>query len=335
MRGSDRRAASGSARRSLLRLLPAGLLGAALPAGAQSGFPSRAVRIVVPFPAGGSTDIIARLVAEDLARSWGQPVVVENRAGAGGTLGTDFVAKAPPDGHVIGLSTLATIAIAPSIYPALPYDPQRDLVQVAPLAQSPSVIVVHPSVPARSLAEFIAHARSRPRQLNFSSSGVGVSGHLAGENLAAATGIEIVHVPYRGSAPALAAVASGEVQMTFDTIAGLAPLIQADRVRPLAQSGERRAALLPDVPTLAELGLRQVESYTWFGLNVPAGTPAEVRARISSDTRRALARPEFRTRLATLGFEPMDQTDTEFAAFVRAETEKWGGLARRLNIRIE
>ncbi len=292
-------------------------------------WPARSVRIVVPFPPGGATDIIARLVAEQMTRDWGQPVVVENRAGAGGTIGTDLVAKAAPDGYTLLLATLATNAIAPAVYPKLPYDPERDFTAITPLAGTVSAIAINPSIPARTLAEFIDYARQRPGQLAFSSPGAGVSAHLAMEDFAQVAGLRMIHVPYKGSAPALNAVVAGEVAATFDPIASLAPLARAGRVRALAMSGRSRSPLLPDVPTIAEAGVKGVESYTWNGLAGPAGLPGPIVARIHADVTAMLKSPAFRERLEGMGSDPLLMSPGEFSAFVAAETRKWGEIARR------
>jgi tripartite-type tricarboxylate transporter receptor subunit TctC len=291
-------------------------------------WPTRGVRIVVPFPPGGATDIIARLVAEQMTRDWGQSVVVENRAGAGGTIGTDVVAKAQPDGYTLLLATLATNAIAPAVYPKLPYDPGRDFTPITPLAGTVSAIAIHPALPVQNLAEFIAYAKARPGQLAFSSPGAGVSAHLAMEHFTQVAGLKMIHVPYKGSAPALNAVVSGEVAATFDPIASLAPLARAGRVRALAISGRERSALLPDVPTIAEAGVKGVESYTWNGLAGPAGLPAAIVERIHADVTRMLQSDALRQRLASMGSDALLMSPREFADFVASETRKWGDIAR-------
>jgi len=299
----------------------------AFAAQAQS-WPTRGVRIVVPFPPGGATDIIARLVAEQMTRDWGQAVVVENRAGAGGTIGTDAVAKAQADGYTLLLATLATNAIAPAVYPKLPYNPGRDFTPITPLAGTVSAIAIHPALPVQNLAEFIAYAKARPGQLAFSSPGAGVSAHLAMEHFTQVAGLKMIHVPYKGSAPALNAVVSGEVAATFDPIASLAPLARAGRVRALAISGRERSALLPDVPTIAEAGVKGVESYTWNGLAGPAGLPAAIVERIHADVTRMLKSDGLRQRLASMGSDALLMSPREFADFVAAETRKWGEIAR-------
>jgi tripartite-type tricarboxylate transporter receptor subunit TctC len=263
-----------------------------------------------------------------MTRDWSQPVVVENRAGAGGTIGTDLVAKAQPDGYTLLLATLATNAIAPAVYPKLPYDPVRDFTPITPLAGTVSAIAINPAIPVQTLAEFIAYARARPGQLAFSSPGAGVSAHLAMEHFAQVAGLKMIHVPYKGSAPALNAVVAGEVAATFDPIASLAPLAKAGRVRALAISGRERSALMPDVPTIAEAGVRGVESYTWNGLAGPAGLPAAIVDRIHADVSRMLRSDSLRQRLASMGSDALLMSPKEFADFVASETTKWGDIAR-------
>jgi tripartite-type tricarboxylate transporter receptor subunit TctC len=298
-------------------------------------YPTKPVRIVVPFPPGGATDIVARLVADGLGKTWNQQVLVENRAGAGGTIGTDHVAKSAPDGYTLLLCTLAANAIAPSVYPRLPYDAGKDFTAITPLTGTASVIAIHPGVPARTLAELIEYAKARPGRLTFSSPGTGVSSHLAMENFAYTTGLQLIHVPYKGSAPALNALAAGEVTMTFDPISTLAPLARAGKVRALAMSGAKRSPLLPDVPTIAEAGVRGVESYTWNGLMGPAGMPREVVGKIYRDTAALLRGAELRERLVGMGSDVLEMTPDEFTAFVRTETDKWGTIARRVNAKVE
>jgi tripartite-type tricarboxylate transporter receptor subunit TctC len=238
------------------------------------------------------------------------------------------VAKAQPDGYTLLLATLATNAIAPAVYPKLPYDPGRDFTPITPLAGTVSAIAIHPALPVQNLAEFIAYAKARPGQLAFSSPGAGVSAHLAMEHFTQVAGLKMIHVPYKGSAPALNAVVSGEVAATFDPIASLAPLARAGRVRALAISGRERSALLPDVPTIAEAGIKGVESYPWNGLAGPAGLPAAIVERIHADVTRMLKSDALRQRLASMGSDALLMSPREFADFVASETRKWGDIAR-------
>ena len=317
-------------------VLPLAVLLFTAPAASQpASYPAKPVRLVVPFPPGGATDIVARLVADGLSRSWGQQVVVDNRAGAGGTIGTDAVSKAPPDGYTLLLCTLAANSIAPSVYPKLPYDALNGFTPIMPLTGTASVIAIHPSIPAKTLLDFVAYAKARPGQVPFSSPGSGVSSHLAMENFAAATGIQLLHVPYKGSAPALNALAAGEVAATFDPISTLAPLAKSGRVRALAMSGTVRSPLLPDVPTIAEAGVKGVESYTWNGLMGPAGMPADVVTKIYTETTAVMKNPEVRQRLTTMGSDILEMNPEQFKKFVQNETEKWGAIAKRVGAKVE
>ena len=325
--------------RSPALCLWAALAWAPLPACAQAAaignYPARAVRIVVPFPPGGPTDIIARFVGDSLARAWSQQVVVENRAGAGGTIGTDHVAKSAPDGYTLLLCTLAANSIAPSVYAKLPYDAIRDFTPIMALSGTASVIGINPVLPVKTLAEFIEYVKARPGQVAFSSPGSGVSSHLAMENFAFATGLKMIHVPYKGSAPALNAVMTGEVAATFDPVSTMAPLAKAGKVRAIGMSGPRRSPLLPEVPTIAESGVNGVESYAWNGLMGPAGLPREVVARIYRDAGVALKSPELRERMNALGTDILEIGPEDFTAYVKAETEKWGVIARRVGARAQ
>ena len=302
---------------------------------APAAWPAKAVRIVVPFPPGGQTDIVARFIGDHLGKSWGQQVVVENRAGAGGTIGTDHVAKSAPDGYTLLLCTLAANAIAPSVYAKLPYDAIKDFTPIMALTGTPSVIGISPALPVKNLAEFIEYAKARPGQLTFSSPGAGVSSHLAMENFALTAGLKMTHVPYKGSAPALNAVMAGEVSATFDPISTMAPLAKAGKVRAIAMSGTKRSPLLPEVPTIAESGLRNVESYAWNGLMGPAGMAPDVVAKVFRDAGVGLRSPELRDRMAALGVDILDMGPADFTAYVRVETEKWGAIARRVGAKAE
>lgn len=308
-----------------------------LPTWAQSpvDYPARVVRIIVPYPPGGNADIIARLMADQFSKLWNRPAVVENRAGAGGTVGTEHVAKAAPDGYTLLLATIAPNATAPSIYSNLRYDPVKDFVYVAPLTFTPSVLVVNPNLPARSVSELIVYARANRGKLNYSSPGVGITNHLAMELLLTAAGIEALHVPYKGSNQASAAVVSGEVQMTIDPVSSSASFIRSGAVRPLAVAAGTRAALLPEVPTMEEAGLRGVVAYTWTGLAAPAGTSPSIVARLARDTADILKRPEMRERTNAMGSEAVNMSSDQFQAFILSEAQKWGDIARRVGAKVE
>ncbi|WP_188899057.1 Bug family tripartite tricarboxylate transporter substrate binding protein [Caldovatus sediminis] len=322
------------ARRHLL-LAPAA---AAAPAGAQPAatapWPARPVRMVVAYPAGGSTDITARLMAERLSRAWGQPVVVENRAGAAGTIGADSVAKSPPDGHTLLMAASPEIAIARSTQRNLPYDPVRDFAPVMLVGEVPFLLVVNPSVPARTLAELIALAKSQPGRLNYASFGIGTSSHLVGELFRTTAGVDITHVPYRGSAPAMTDLIAGQVQMAFDTIPAALPHVREGRLRAIAVATPERSPLAPDVPTFGEAGLPGFTGGTWIGLVAPAATPAPVVARIWQDAD-ALMREGLAAALRDRGLEPRGLGPEPFRRFIEAEVGKWSAVAERAGIRPE
>jgi len=318
-----------------MKTLLAFLLGLAALCAQAQGYPTKLVRIIVPYPPGGNTDIVARLMADQFAKLWGRPVVVENRAGAGGTVGTDYVAKAAPDGYTIQLAALATNATAPSVYPNLPYDPVRDLAYVAPLTFTPNVLVINTKLPVNTLKELIAYVRANKGKLNFSSPGIGISNHLAMELLLKAAGIEAVHVPYKGSAQATTAVIAGEVQMTLDPVSSSVQHIRSGTLKPLGVSARTRSSLLPDVPTFAEAGVPGVEAYTWTGLAVPAATPVDIVAKLHRDALTILKLPEMRERFAAMGSDLVDMNPQQFQAFIRSEAQKWGDIARRVGAKAE
>lgn len=302
---------------------------------AQTNYPSGPVRIINPFAPGGNTGIVARLLANHLQTVWGQPVVVENKPGAGATLGTDFVVKSAPDGHTLLIATLAATAIAPGVYRKLPYNPSKDLASITGLTIGYSAIGITPSLPVQNLKEFIDYAKERPERVFFSSPGAGVSSHLAMENFANVTKLKLVHVPYRGSAPALIAVAAGDVQITFDPISTMAPLIQDKKIRAIAISGPKRSLLLPDVPTLGELGYPNVQSAAWTGLMAPAGTPQAIIEKIQRDTGKLLHSDNFKSRVVAMANEVLDLPTGKFADFVKQETESWGEIAQRVGVKID
>lgn len=319
-------------RRLLLAAPPALAL---RPVRAQPAWPERPVRFIVPFPSGSTPDLTGRAVAARLAAAFGHPFVVENRAGAGGNIGTDFIAKAT-DGHVLGLSINGPLSTAPALYPSLPYDPARDLRAVSLLVRGAQTLVVHPDFPARDLAGFAAHARANPGAIAFGSVGAGSGGHLAMLDLAARLGgLELLHVPYRGFPEATLDLVAGRIQAMVVTAAAVLPQLREGRARALATTGARRFPDLPEVPTLAELGIADAESYGWQVMVVPAATPASRIARLAEEARAGLADPQTRRRLETAGFEVIGSGPEEAAHFVAAEAARWGGLIRRLGIRAE
>jgi tripartite-type tricarboxylate transporter receptor subunit TctC len=306
----------------------------AAPAWAQ-GYPRKPLRLIVPFAPGGGNDTVARAIAQNLGASLGQPVIVENRAGAGGAVGAELAARSPPDGYTLFLGGVGSHAVNPNLHAKLPYDPVKDFSPISLIASAPSVLVVHPSVPAGSIAEFTALAKAHPGKLNYASNGNGSSAQLAAVLYESMAGVAMVHVPYKGLAPALVDLLSGEVQAMFSSVVAIVPHIRAGRLRALAVTGRRRSPLLPAVPTLAESGLPGYEAGSWYGMLAPAGTPPPVIGRLHDAIVRALAQPEVRERLAAEGAEVIGSTPVEFAAYIAAELARVGKLLRDARIRME
>ena len=306
----------------------------ATPALAQSAYPTRPVRMVVPYPPGGTSDIIGRLVADRLAELWNQPVIVENRAGAGGTIGVEAVARAAPDGHTLVLGVTGPLTIAPSLQPKLGYDPLRDLSPVTLVAAVPSLIAVHPSVPAHSLPELIALAKAQPGKLTFASAGTGTSVHLAGELLKALAGIDITHVPYKGGAPALNDTIGGQVSMIIENLPQLLPHVRSGKIRAVALTSTGRTQALPAVAAAAET-LPGYEATTWFGLLAPAGTAPEIGRRIQSDVARLVQHPDVKERLAGQGAEAIASSPEAFASHLREETQRYARVVRNAGIKVD
>jgi tripartite-type tricarboxylate transporter receptor subunit TctC len=293
---------------------------ACLSASAQ-GWPTKSVRIVVPYPPGGGIDVLARQLADKFATQWGQPVVVDNRPGASTITGTDLVAKAAPDGYTILLTTDASMSINPHLFAKLPYDAQRDFAPVTMLILLQQLLVANPGLPANSLQELIALAQAKPGSLNYASYGSGSQPHLAGEMLKSKAAINIVHVPYKGISLAVPAVMSGEVQLTFSGIASSIGQLKAGRLKAIAIGGAKRSPLLPEVPTFAELGFPEVETHAWFGMFLPAGAPREAVMRIYLDAKRILDDPEFRqAQLLARGYDVVGSSPEEFAAYLKADS---------------
>lgn len=314
------------------------MLGAALLLAAQialaQAFPSRPIRLVMPFPAGAPSDILGRALGQKLAEQLGENVVPDNRTGAGGNLGIAAVAKAPPDGYTL-LVTSPTIAISPSLYSNLTYDAAKDLAPVARLATIENVLVVHPSVPARTLKQFIALARAHPGKLNFGSGGAGTTNHLANELLKHLEKLNIVHVPYKGATQATLALIGGEVDEVIVSVASGLPLIQAGKVRPLAVLSEQRVATLPGVPTAKEAGVDNFTMSIWYGMLAPAGTPRDIVSRLSREVIKALESPDFRSRLTAIGIDPWPGTPEQLADLLRSETARYATIIRSAGLRRE
>jgi len=314
-------------------LLAAGMLASPAVALAQQ-YPSRPVRLVVPFPPGGPTDIVGRTIAQQLQERWGQPVVVENRPGAGAIIGMDAVAKAAPDGYTLLLGS-NSLALNKSLYSKLPFELERDFAPVILITRIPNVLVVHPSVPAITVAELIALAKAKPGQLNYASVGTGTGPHLFAELFIRQTGIQLVHIPYKGTAPAVSDLLAGQVQMLFDSLATALPNIRAGKLRALGVTSATRAPAARELPTLAEAGVSGYEATGWFAIAATGGTPADIIARLNLDIGRALETAAVRDRLERLGGEVVGGTPEQFAAFIRAEMSKWDAVIRGAGIKAD
>lgn len=321
-------------RRFLLGLLTGMMcLGTALAQSAQS-YPSKPIRFIVPYAPGGSTSHVARLVATKLTESWGQPVLVDNRGGANTVIGTEALARSAPDGYTIGLTT-SSLATLPHLIASLPFDPVKDLAPVAPLIATQLVLVLHPSVPANNLKEFIALAKARPNQLNFAAVGTGSSTHLAGEVFKSVTGVKMQHVAYKGTAPALTDLIGGQVQLNFDTPVTSVPHIRSGKLKAIAITGKNRLASLPDVPTFAEAGLPEYDFQIWFGVIAPAGTPKDIISKLSTEIARILALPDVKESLALQGLDPFNLSPDQFGALIKADLDKYGKVIKAAGIKIE
>ena len=298
-------------------------------------WPSKPIKWVVPFAPGGTTDILARTVGVKLGGALGQPVIVENRPGAGGGVGADFVAKSPPDGYTLVGGTISTHAINASLYKSLPYDPVRDFVPITLIARLPNLLVINPNVPAKNVAELVALMKANPGKYTFASSGNGTSQHLSGELFKSIAGVDMQHVPYKGSPPALQDVVGGQVTMTFDNITTALPLAKAGNLRALAVTTAQRSAVAPEIPTMAEAGLAGYEIGSWQGVFAPAGTPPEIVRRLNTEIVRILKSPEIHDKLIALGAEPVGNSVDEFTAMVKSEVAKWGDVVKRSGARVD
>ena len=301
---------------------------------AQS-WPTKPIKYIVPFAPGGSTDILGRIVAEKLSVALGQPVVVENKPGAGGGLGADFTAKAAPDGYTIMGGTISTHAINASLYSNLPYDPVKDFVAVTLLARVPNMLVINPDVPAKTVAELLALMKANPNKYTFASAGNGTSQHLSGELFKSMAGVQMQHIPYKGSRPALQDVVGGQVTMTFDNITTAWPLAKGGKLRALAVTTAKRSAIAPEIPTLAEAGLIGFEVGSWQGVFAPAGTPPEIVKRLNVEIVKILNLPDVKEKLFALGAEPVGDTPEQFAAFVKSEVAKWSDVVKKSGAKVD
>ena len=301
---------------------------------APATYPNRQIRVIVPFPAGGPTDAIARAIAQKLTEVWNQPVVVDNRPGAGGNIGTEIAAKSPPDGYTLFIGTVAN-AINQSLFAKLPFDFVRDFAPVTQNYVTGLILAVHPSLPVHSVKELITLAKAHPGQLSYSSSGVGGTPHLAGELFNTMAGVKMVHVPYKGSAPAMADLLGGHVQLTFDNMLTVLPQVKAGKLRGLAVTMTTRSPLAPELPTIAEAGLKGFEVRSWNGVVVPTGTPKEIIARLNTEIVRILRQPELREKFIVQGVELVPTTPDEFGAFIRQDIAKWAKVIQLSGARAE
>ena len=316
-------------------LLLSALLAFGVPAAQAQTYPSKPVRIVVGFAAGGPSDIVARIMAQQLTERLGRPVVVENRPGATGTIGAELVAKAPADGHSLYLASQTTHAVAPYMYAKVGYDPLKDFTTVSLVAHNPLLAVTHPSLGVRSIKELIALAKARPGELDFATGGQGSSPHMSVELLKSMTGINMVAVHYKGDGAAIADLLGGQVPIMFASIAGLLPHARSGKLRGIAVTGSQRSTIAPEYPTIAESGLKGYEVITWFGILATGGTPGEIVNRLNTEIVQSLAVPAVREQIVKLGLEIVGNTPEQYAAFLKEENLKWGKMVKALNLRAE
>jgi len=325
-------------RRAMLQGLAAlaGLRALAVETGvqAQAAYPTRPIRMIVPFTPGGSTDILGRAIGQALNDAWRQPVIIENKPGAGGAIGAEAAAKAAPDGYTLFMGHIGTLAVNPTLYAKLPYDAVKDFAPVALVAMVPNVLVVNPGVPARTVSELIALAKAKPGTLNCSSGGAGSAAHLAIEYFKLATGTDIVHVPYKGTAPAVTDLIGGQVSMTMTGLPPLLQHIRAGKLRALGVASSARLPQIPDVPTIAEAGVAGFEATQWYGVVAPARTPAAIVDQLAAEIRRSLSQPDLKKRLEDEGAQPANMGPAEFQKLIRTEIERWGKVIRAANIQI-
>src|SRR6266849_7968431 len=317
------------------RILILSLLALASPALAQSDYPNKSVTLVIPVPPGGASDFVGRLLGQKLSEAIGQTVVISNRGGAGGTIAAAAVAKSDPDGYTLLLNTIATHGIGPHIYANLPYDPVKDFSPVILIAKLPLIMAVNAELPAQSVNDVIALAKARPGELSFCSAGSGGAPHLAGELFKSLTGTELLHVPYRGSGPAVVDLVAGRIAMMFDATPSLLPFITAGKLRPLAAASPQRHRLLPDVPSFAELGYPGMDIALWYGVTAPGRTPPAIVQRLNAELVKVLEMPEIRKSLTEQGADVQGGTSEDFGAFMRNESARWGAVVKQAGIRPE
>ena len=315
-------------------LIAAACLLAASTAFAADVYPVRPVRIIVPFAPGGATDIVARLVGQKLNEGWGQPVVVDNRAGAGGNIGGDIAAKSNPDGYTLFMTSGSIVTANQHMYAKMPFSPEKDLVAVTNVASGPQAIVVNPSNPAKTLKEFIAMAKAKPKSMTFGSAGVGTQTHLAAENFIYASGIDVTHVPYKGEGPAVSDLVGGQIQFVTPNLSAAIAFVNTGKLRALAVTSKERSAQLPNVPAVAET-LPGFENLGWFGFMVPTGTPKAVIAKVHADTVKALANSDLRKRITEIGMTAVGNASEEFAKDIKAESERWAKIIKERNLQVK
>ena len=303
--------------------------------GSGHAFPAKPIRMIVPFPVGGATDLLARLVAQKLTESFGRQVIVDNRPGAGGTIGSRLMLDAQADGYTILTSSVSTHAIGPHLYAKPPYDPSRDFTAITALSSTPTVLMASATLPVSSLKEFIALAKARPGQLNYGSSGIGTQFHLSGELLKLQAGIDMAHIPYKGTALVYPDLFAGQVSMMFDTLSVAQPFIKAGRVKALGVTGTQRTPTLPDVPTIAEAGVPGFYAGLWLGIWGPAALPRDITERLAAEVARLLKLPDVRERLASQGMDSIGSTPAQFADFVRKENEQWSKVVKAAGVKAE
>ena len=322
--------------RKIVILCAGMLLTLAATAAQAQAYPARPIRFVVPYAPGGPLDLIARAIGQKLTEATGQAVVVDNKPGAGGNIGADIVAKAAPDGYTIVMGAVATHAINPTLYPKIPYDPVKDFTPVAMVAVVPNVLVVNPTLPVKSVKELIDFAKAKPSYLNFASGSTGSTGHLAGELFNALAGVQMVHIPYKGGAPAMADLLAGQVQLMFDNLANALPQVKAGKLRALAVTTAQRSAFAPDLPTLAEAGVPGFDLTTWFGIFLPGNAPRDIVLRLNTEINKALNAPDMKDRLEKMGAEPpANNTPERFAAFIKVEFDKYARVIKASGAKVE
>ena len=306
------------------------------PAGASAqAYPTKPIRLICPFPPGGTTDVVARIVAQGLTEAWGQQVIVDNRPGAGAVIGTEMAAKSPPDGYTVLLGSITTHAVNPALHKKLNFDAVNDFAPVTLVVSSPQLLAVNPSVAARSVKELIALAKAKPGQLNYASAGQGSSPHLTFELFKSASGIDIRHVPYKGTGPAITELVGGQVQAMITGVVALMPHVKSGKLRALAVTSKGRVGVLPDVPTIMESGVPNFDVSSWFGVFLPAGTPKAIVTRMNAQVRKIVEAPDVKKRLVDLGADPETNTPEQFAAYVRSERTRWAKVVQDTGARVE